>query len=1171
MEGRPASSPLLPQAAARPTAPVGEFVVLDGEDYYRIASFHRLAPFLMSLASDTDLWMFIASGGGLTAGRVDADGSLFPYQTVDQLHDAHHHTGPVTLIRIEQGPGTHILWVPFDQAHAQDPAIERNLYKNTIGNRLVFEEINHDLHLAFRYRWSGCDEFGWVRSSTLENRGTSSIRTTLLDGLRNVIPSGAPLGLYQQSSNLVDAYKKSEVDPDTGLGIFSLTAGITDRAEALESLRANIVWCTGLEGSRVHLAGDTVTAFRHGQVLAEESVLNGTRGNYLVSASLHLDPGESSGWHIVGDTGLDHVRIADLRQQILGKPDLGSRVVESLRLAGENLQRNVGSADGLQLSGHREAWSHHFANVLFNNMRGGVFFRNNEIPVADFIDFLGVRNREVADLHEKFLAGLPDMMTVQELRQLGRRTGDPDFERLCHEYLPLYFGRRHGDPSRPWNRFSIRVRNRTGGRELNYEGNWRDIFQNWEALCASFPGFLPNVVAKFLNASTVDGFNPYRITRKGVDWETVSPDDPWNNIGYWGDHQIVYLLKLLEAMDHHDPNAIKGMLAAEIFSYADVPYRLNSYTDLLRDPGATIEFDSVRAARVEVRVASRGTDGKLLSGPEGIVYHANLLEKLLVPALSKLSNLIPDAGIWMNTQRPEWNDANNALGGGGVSVVTLCYLRRYLDFLASRLQGMTEKELPVSSEIANWFGRIESTLETEEGLLAEKELQPRDRKRLMDALGEAFSTYRETVYSRGFSDKTDMPIRRVVGLCRTALKFIDWGLAANRRKDGLFHTYNLLEIADDGSGVEVIRLQKMLEGQVAGLGSGILEPDESLEILEQLFASDLYRPDQRSFMLYPERKLPGFMARNMVPEAKVVGIPLLKDLVAAGDRSLLARDVDGNFRFHGDLGNADDLTGILNDLGKQDCWSKAVERDRAAVLELFEDVFLHKSYTGRSGVMYGYEGLGCIYWHMVAKLLLSVQEAVLQAEREGLPPAVQEGLAEMYFRVRSGIGYEKTVAEYGAFPTDPYSHTPSGGGAKQPGMTGQVKEEILTRFGELGVRVADGAVRFQPVLLGSGEFLVRPEEFGYFDIEGKARSIELSPGSLAFTFCQVPVIYEKVTGKGWIQVSFTDGSLVEHDGNRLDVPLSEELFSRNGRIDRIQVGIPAEGLRKTHQSPTGPE
>ena len=1162
MQGRPAQSPTPFQDGGRPNSPLGKFVVLDGEDYYRIAAFHRLAPFLMSIASDSDLWMFIASEGGLTAGRVDADGSLFPYRTVDQLHDAHHHTGPVTLFRIERAGDAPVLWEPFAPADTQDPAIERNLYKNTIGNRLVFEEINHDLHLAFRYRWSGCDEFGWVRSATLENRGSAPFRATVLDGLRNVLPHGAPLALYQSASNLVDAYKKTEADPETGLGIFSLTAGITDRAEALESLRANTVWCAGLEGFRVHLSLEAVSAFRHGRVLAEEGVLNGTRGNYLVSGRLDLDCGNSTQWHLVADTGLDHVRIAGLRQRILRKPDLQNRVIASLDQAGENLRQNVGSADGLQLSGRRESWTHHFANVLFNNMRGGVFYRNHDIPVADFRDFLRVRNTAVAETHEELLAGLPEMVTVQELRQLGRQTGDPDLERLSYEYLPLYFGRRHGDPSRPWNRFAIHVRNQEGRRVLNYEGNWRDIFQNWEALCSSFPGFLPSVVAKFVNASTVDGFNPYRITRSGVDWEIASPDDPWSNIGYWGDHQIVYLLKLLEAMDRHQPGSLGDLLAAEIFSYAEVPYRIRPYADLVRDPGATIEFDTVRESRVEKRVARRGTDGKLLTQPDGSIYHANLLEKLLVPALSKLSNLVPDAGIWMNTQRPEWNDANNALGAGGVSVVTLCYLRRYLAFLADKIEGLADRELPVSSEVAEWFGRIEATLEANIEMVSTGDLPAGDRKKFMDALGKAFSDYRETVYSGGFSGKTQLAVSRVAGLCRTALKFIDWGLAANRRGDGLFHTYNLLEFAPDGSGVSVVRLQKMLEGQVAGLSSGVLDPAASLKILEQLFDSDLYRTDQGSFLLYPERKLPGFLVKNLVPEAGVLRIPLLKDLLASGNQAVLARDVDGNYRFGGDLGNSDDLDRILDDLAKQDKWSGPVRRDRDAVLGLFEDVFKHHSYTGRSGVMYGYEGLGCIYWHMVAKLLVAVQETLMRAEREGLPADVQNGLAAMYFRVRAGIGYQKTVAEYGAFPTDPYSHTPSGGGAKQPGMTGQVKEEILTRFGELGVRVGDGTVRFQPVLLSTGEFLVGAAEFGYFDIVGKKRSLSLSAGNLAFTFCQVPVIYEIAADTEWVKVAFTDGSFAEIDGNMLDAELSGDLFARSGRIERIQVGIPAAGLRQ---------
>ncbi len=54
--------------------------------------------------------------------------------------------------------------------------------------------------------------------------------------------------------------------------------------------------------------------------------------------------------------------------------------------------------------------------------------------------------------------------------------------------------------------------------------------------------------------------------------------------------------------------------------------------------------------------------------------------------LAKLFNFVPEAGIWMNTQRPEWNDANNALVGYGVSMVTLYYLRRFLSFCEQLLR-----------------------------------------------------------------------------------------------------------------------------------------------------------------------------------------------------------------------------------------------------------------------------------------------------------------------------------------------------------------------------------------------------------------------------------------------------------------------------------------------------
>ena len=400
----------------------------------------------------------------------------------------------------------------------------------------------------------------------------------------------------------------------------------------------------------------------------------------------------------------------------------------------------------------------------------------------------------------------------------------------------------------------------------------------------------------------------------------------------------------------------------------------------------------------------------------------------------------------------------------------------------------------------------------------------------------------------------------VVQLCRLAVELIDRDIEANRRDDGLYHTYNLPEFTSNGAGVEVERLQQMLEGQVAVLSAGVLTPAQSLAVLDALFASDLYCERRRSFMLYPERQLPGFMQRNVIPVGSAEAVPLLEAMLKEDDGRVVARDADGVVRFQGDLANGADLALVLEDLGRDPRWKVAVRRDSAKVLALFEEVFDHDSYTGRSGVMYAYEGLGCIYWHMVAKLLLAVQENVLRAEAEGVAPEIQQRLAAMYMKVRAGIGYEKTAAEYGAFPMDPYSHTPPVGGAKQPGMTGQVKEEILTRLGELGVRVEAGALRFQPDLLCPSEFLAEPAEFGYFDLEGGEQALALKPGSLAFTYCQVPVEYRRVEGKAWIKVAYADGTDVEFAGSVLEESVASEIHGRTGRVTKITAGVPGHTL-----------
>ena len=1153
--GPTADAPVIERVGSSRSA--GEFVTLDGETYYRITAYHKLAPFMMSLASDSDLWMFVTSGGGMTAGRVDASGALFPYQTVDRLHNAHHYCGPLSLVRVEREDGSTVLWRPLYGTTVTTAATERYLYKNVIGNRLIFEEINRDLGLAFRSRWCGSDLHGWVRTVTLENIGSREIRISLMDGFRNVLPFGAPIGLYQTSSVLVDAYRKAEVDPGSRMGIYSLTAGITDRAEAAEVLRANTVWCHGLDDYRVHLSDEAVNAFRTGRTPAADALLNGRRSHYLVSSDFELPAGDRKSWHMAADVGLDHVKVAALRRRILDTENLYWEVEAHLKQADEALERNVASADGLQLTADTEASVHHFANVLFNNMRGGVFAENHNVPTADLIDFITDRNRTVATRCRAFLEALPDRIRISELLAESSGTGDADLQRLCHEYLPIYFGRRHGDPSRPWNMFSIKVRHGDGRRALKYEGNWRDIFQNWEALCTVFPDFLPGVVAKFVNASTVDGFNPYRITREGVDWETIDPDNPWTNIGYWGDHQIVYLLKLLEAMAHTAPGALQSLLDREIFSYAQVPYRIKPYARILEDPHETIDYDSRLAARIEQQVRELGTDGKLLKDPDGAVRHVNLLEKLLVPLLSKLSNLVVDGGIWMNTQRPEWNDANNALVGNGVSVVTLCYLRRYVVFLMKLLEGRPDADVSVSTEIADWFDGVRDVLADGRGLLDLETIPDTERKRMLDGLSGVFSDYRATVYDNGLGGRRGVGLGKIRDFCGTALAYLDRGVRANRREDGLYHAYMLLDLSDDGQAASLHGLQEMLEGQVAVLSSGLLDPAEAVDILDRLFESPLYRPERRSFMLYPEKTLPGFLAKNSVDESEARAIPLLNDLLDAGDPSILAVDAAGVGRFNGDFRNADDVGAAMDRLGD------VPDADRAAVLELFETTFGHNSYTGRSGAMYAYEGLGSVYWHMVAKLLLAVQETCLRAERDGAPEDLWRRLAALYYRIRSGLGFEKPVGQYGAFPTDPYSHTPPSGGAKQPGMTGQVKEEILTRFGELGIRVREGRLSFRPVLLRAREFLGTPAVFDYYDLDGEARTLDLGAGMLAFTYCQTPIVYERVPGAACLRVDFKDGSTRLSEGCALDASTSRSLLSRDGRIGRIHVGVPEDVLLKS--------
>jgi len=281
-------------------APVeGAFVELDGERFYKISNVDRMPDFFMSLVSASDQWMFISSNGSLTAGRRNSESALFPYYSEDKIHDYRGKTGSRTLILVKQEKKLK-LWEPFDGS----PGIykvKRNLYKNLLSNKLIFEEINEDLELSFRYAWCNSDRFGFVKQSKLMNHGSLQLELELLDGLQNILPSSADPGLQLSSSNLLDAYKRQELIRGTTLGIYRLSSVPTDAAEPSESLRVNTVWCEGLKEDAILLSALQVQAFRAGFPLKTEQDIKATRGAYFVHAPMLLPAGECHHWSLVAE------------------------------------------------------------------------------------------------------------------------------------------------------------------------------------------------------------------------------------------------------------------------------------------------------------------------------------------------------------------------------------------------------------------------------------------------------------------------------------------------------------------------------------------------------------------------------------------------------------------------------------------------------------------------------------------------------------------------------------------------------------------------------------------------------------------------------------------------------------------------------------------------------
>lgn len=203
--------------------PAGRFVDDDGETWYRIDRSDCLPPFFVALASDSDVWAFVSTAGSLAAGRRDAEGSFFPYETVDRIHRRWEHTGPRTWIRIRDGVGAARLWQPFAPRLLQaEGGGERSAWKNLAGTRLRLRELSPDGRLVFEQEWSSAAALGLVRRARLWAVSSARCRVQVLDGLLDLMPPGISVLHAATMSSLTDAYKVNRPSRPSACSSFHL-------------------------------------------------------------------------------------------------------------------------------------------------------------------------------------------------------------------------------------------------------------------------------------------------------------------------------------------------------------------------------------------------------------------------------------------------------------------------------------------------------------------------------------------------------------------------------------------------------------------------------------------------------------------------------------------------------------------------------------------------------------------------------------------------------------------------------------------------------------------------------------------------------------------------------------------------------------------------------------
>ncbi|MDO5152149.1 MAG: hypothetical protein Q4D50_02180 [Eubacteriales bacterium] len=550
-----------------------------------------------------------------------------------------------------------------------------------------------------------------ARVLTVKNTGISPVSLELLDGMPALVPYGVSQENLKNMSNLAKAWMQVE-DAGSGRAYFRVRASMADTA-----------CVTRVEGGNFCLAWDE-----------EENPLNPIMQPSLIFGE---------------DTAFSEAE--NFRCQPLSALCGAKQVTQNLfPCCFLPHSRNLQPGEALTIySIYGQAEDKGRVAALANRVEPLRWFAQKRREAEELVESLcGAVSAKTAD-------PVFDAYAKQTYLDNLLRGGVPTFFRHNGKTVPYYlYSRKHGDPEREYNYFSL-------GREYYAQGNgnFRDVNQNRRCDVLFAPEVGAENIHTFFDLIQSDGYNPLVVTPStytlpkdalpeflaeapqgaqllsgsftpgqvamaAEDWGWSAQDaqaftaevvcaaysEPNADFteGYWCDHWT-YNLDLIESYLAVYPENREQLL------FDDCRYRYYE-TRVLVNPRVKRYHQTENGLRQyhALDEGAKTAARKWMHTAGGVQARSTLMEKLILLCTLKTATLDPAGmGVEMEGGKPGWYDALNGLPGLlGSSMAESCELARLLSFTAEALEHR-DGDLTLYAEVSRLLADVDEILAAE--------------------------------------------------------------------------------------------------------------------------------------------------------------------------------------------------------------------------------------------------------------------------------------------------------------------------------------------------------------------------------------------------------------------------------------------------------------------------